>query len=258
MTKNRIASYQIFNNCMTLQDLQNFCFDHLANNHLVGKKRLALRLKSWKWRFLPPRTNHIVSHGTFWGDVPFQNARYASFLGAMHTTLYTSASSLLPLHSASKSSLHPSFPPSFLYHLKKHVKQKNSCHSKAIQNHYQPQKSHRTTISHNPKNHPKPPFVLVLRLQWLDANVLDQLLEVPEGCYQMGWWMRPNEVEEISWDCCLLELLKWNQKRNGVVNGVVSLLIIFMLPASYNSWKYVQPHCYQDIKQLEPCLQING
>jgi len=42
--------------------------------------------------------------------------------------------------------------------------------TKVTQNHHQPQPQ---------KNHPKPPFVLVLRLQWLDANVLDQLLEVP-------------------------------------------------------------------------------
>ena len=77
--------------------------------------------------------------------------------------------------------------------------------TKVAQDHHQPQPQ---------KNHPKSPFVLVLRLQWLDANVLDQLLEVPSMTPkdEAKWGHlassseKINEVE-ISWDCFLLELV---------------------------------------------------
>ena len=142
---------------------------------------------------------NILSHGTCRDDVPSD----ISLPWRMHTTLSRSPSSSLPSQNASMSlwrsngkslTIHPSFPQSFLSPPQKKIVEKKKPHNI--------QKQSKTTISHKshtkppsattPKSHPKPPFVLVLRLQWLDANVLDQLLEVPS--------MTPNGLmDEAKW-----------------------------------------------------------
>ena len=114
---------------------------------------------------------NILSHGTCRDDVP----------GGDFSSLPSQNASMSLWKSNGKSlTIHPSFPQSFLYHYPQKKCQKKT---------HNIQKESKTTISHKshtkppsaptPKNYPKPPFVLVLRLQWLDANVLDQLLEVP-------------------------------------------------------------------------------
>ena len=109
---------------------------------------------------------------------------------------------------------HPSFPQSFLYHHPKKNVKKNSQHSKTIQNHYQPQKSHKTTISHNPKKLSETTFCACSKtsMAWCKCAWSAPRSAFNDTKWVDGWGqMRPS---------CLLELdVSWKDEQMSATWG---------------------------------------